>query len=328
MDSTEYKKLWAELKLHPLQSVEWSRVYDGSELYLAGGTPTLVRFGVNPINKVEFASVYRVGHELLDADTWLKELVEQVIARHQKLSHISIEPNGQLNFKSSQLTASSLKPVNSRYTVINDLSASEEDLLSKLSKSHRQNTNKALRSGLNVEIHSSGDNPLARFQKIMDSISTSKSFLQFDEKHYRRVWTELSSANMSYISIGTYDGEDIGAYMVVYGNGTAYQFYGGRTEAGRQKRLAQGLAFKTMIAAKDFGCTKYDMWGVGKFNKENVLDPNDEKYGIGTFKAAFGGTLYQHGPTVDYIIDSKSYKKFLRGKRLRSVLTSIKKKIK
>lgn len=323
--SQDYSDAWSTLKLHPLQSFEWSKVYAGSSAVFVSSIPLMVRIGTNPISKAPFASLLKVTDSQIPDTTALKKIIEQLTADYPGLSHIVIEPEGYIDALDDTADYS-LPPAISRYTVVNDLTPSGEDILANSSKSHRQNARKSLKRGLQTIEFDTGDEAIDRFCAVMNEIQTSQSFIQFHEAHYRKVWAVLSASDMATIIIGSFNGQDIGVYMIARAHGAAYQLYGGRNETGRREKLAQGLAYKAMLAAKSRGCNSYDMWGIGAY-VDDELDKTDEKYGIGKFKCAFGGNKVTNQAAKVIIVSPAKYKTFLGAKKVRNKLTFIQKKL-
>lgn len=302
----------------------WADVKPNASTEVIADVPTLLTTHTNPITKVKFANVLKAGFKSMSKQAWLKGL--QKYAANHNLSHIHIEP--MVDISSKLLQESPIKPINAQHTVINDISLSEDELLAKCSKTHRQNIRKGIAKGLKTEVYTEGNVGLQRFLEVMRNISTTKSFLQFEEQHYTKVWTELSAAHAAFIVIGSYHDEDIGAYLVAHSHAQASQFYGGRTEKGRNERLAHSLAFKVMLAAKDQGCHSYDMWGIGAFDKDGKLDPNHELYGIGQFKTGFGGLKIKHPSAVVLVNRPFTYKAFIAAKSAQKLVIKAKKQLK
>lgn len=296
-------------------------------MYIIEGIPTLVQLNRNPINRCPYAQVLKAGYDGMPADKWLDSLGEKLKADFPKLSHIYIEPNGHLTKLPKSVCYWGLKPINARYTVVNDLQKDQESIFAACSKSHRQNIRKAEQAGLIVETYDSGDLAVDRFCAVMNAVSTSKNYIKFELDYYRKVWRELSENQMAYISVGSLNSEDIGAYMVAYANGAAYQFYGGRTQKGRDLKLAQGFAYQTFMHAKKLGLGKYDMWGIAQFDQSGQLDPNDELYGIGQFKVAFGGEKQSSGQSFSVVYNRFNYHVFVVSKSLQQRVISLRKKL-
>ncbi|MEM6997837.1 MAG: GNAT family N-acetyltransferase [Patescibacteria group bacterium] len=321
---SSYSKSWKDLSLHPLQSEEWSRVYPDSLRLIVGNVPYMIRLSSNPLTRAPFALLLKPSGAQLEQET-LEKLTSELAAKVPKLSHVIVEPHSTNDL--SWLDSYPLSPSIARYTVVNGLELPVEELLAACSKSHRQNIRKARSRGFTSSVSSAGDDAIDRFIAVMESIQTSKSFIQFGMDHYRRVWQLMSESNKAAIVIGEFEGKDIGAYMFVHAHGTAYQLYGGRNETGRSERLAQALAFDAMVAAKDLGCRQYDMWGIGAFDSNGALDTTDEKYGIGQFKSAFGGVKTVYSEPKVIVLSKLNYRLFLLGKRLRNRITWIRKKL-
>ncbi len=313
--------------LHPLQSEAWQPIYPNTHRLIAAGTPTNIRLVSPAYSKMPYAIITRPGNRSWDTDGWLQDITLAV--SELGVSHLVIEPDGRYLPAGRTLEGfivSSAPGLTSRYSAVLDLSPSEEELLASCSKSHRQNIRKAIKNGLQFEIFTEGTAGIERFVAIVESMSTSKSFVQYSSAHIENVWQAMSDASSAYIVIGTYEGQDVGGYMVVHNGQEAYQLYGGRTQAGRDNRLAQAIGFEALLQAKRLGIRHYDMWGIGRFDSGGP-DKDDEKYGIGKFKLAYGSIPYDHGPNLEHIFDQKAYDRAKLTAKLSQKKLTIKKKL-
>lgn len=193
-------------------------------------------------------------------------------------------------------------------------------------KKHRQYIRKSERLGLFFETDDT-ENGVNRLGKVIEQQFTSKSYLPYSTDYFLRVWQAFNDSGRVHIHIAMDASEDVGAYMVIDGNDTTFQFYGGTTELGRQKYAAYLLTWEAMKAAKARGMNKYDQWGTSQHDGDD-FDRSDEKYGISVFKEGFTGEKVHYADQLAIVANQVRYKiyKLLIGLHRRII--SMKKKIK
>jgi lipid II:glycine glycyltransferase (peptidoglycan interpeptide bridge formation enzyme) len=100
----------------------------------------------------------------------------------------------------------------------------------------------------------------------------------------------------------------------------AVYLYGASSDKKRNLMPAYALQLKAIKDAKNFGCKKYDFFGIPPGN--NKLH---SKSGLYQFKTGFGGKIIHRLGSWDYPINFMIYKIFRIVENLRSTLKSIKK---
>src|SRR5258708_19105607 len=90
--------------------------------------------------------------------------------------------------------------------------------------------------------------------------------------------------------------EDDGAFLAIHIGDRAWELYGGWSGAHAESRPFYLLKWRSLMAMKQRGATRYDMWGLSERE-------GDDLAGIENFKLGFGGEVVEwigavHRPVV------------------------------
>ena len=66
------------------------------------------------------------------------------------------------------------------------------------------------------------------------------------------------------------------------------------------------LQWEAMRAAKEKGCSRYDLWGA-----PNTFNESDDLWGVYRFKRGFGGSIRRALQTLDRVYNPLLYKLYL-----------------
>lgn len=308
-DRQEYVELWSKYKLSVLQSWSWTEVKSQSSDVVRvrlGSYPVSVHIKTVPYVGWKFGYIPHGGPEGLFKDSIVEKL-NKVMAEHS-LSHMLIDPyvpSPQLTELPAGINPSKEPWVQSQYTIVTDLLHSDEEMLDKMRKKHRQYIRKSERNGLILETDDT-EKGLKRFTDVMKSQLTTKSYLPYSNNYFLKLWETFTGTDRLHIHIATDGQQDVGAYMVIDGSDTVFQFYGGTTGEGRDKYAAYMLTWGAMLAARERGFKLYDQWGTAQYNGED-FDKSDEKYGISVFKDGFGGRKITYAPQLAVVSSKTRY---------------------
>ena len=95
--------------------------------------------------------------------------------------------------------------------------------------------------------------------------------------------------------IAEYQGQPLGAVIVVAYGGRAVYMYGASTDKERNRMPNYLLQWEAIRWARERGCEVYDFWGApDEFNEE------DSMWGVWRFKSGFAGDVVRHIGAWDY----------------------------
>lgn len=309
-DKDAYKKAWSRDNLSILQSWHWGdfKATDSGLLRVKLGSHVVTIF----IKEIP-ATGWRFGYtphggprELFTKEN--SKLFSEMM-RANDLSHITIDPyvaDDEMEHSPEGFVFTGQPTVQTKQTMVTELLDSDEEMINRMRKKHRQYIRKSERLGLVFETDDSL-NGVRRLAKVLKNQHTTKSYLAYPSEYYEKLWTTFKDTGMVHIHIVTDGSQDVGAYMVIDGSDRVFQFYGGTTARGRDMYGAYLLTWKSMLSARDRGFKLYDQWGISPYNKDGVFGESDEKYGISVFKEGFSGDKITYANQIAVINNQSRY---------------------
>ena len=183
---------------------------------------------------------------------------------------------------SAALARSGARPagvfVQPRRTLLMDLTRTPEELLAGMRKKTRQYVHKAEREGVITE----ETRDLDRFLAVLAKVAARDQFALHDRGYFERLLAAFGdAAHVTMSRVGT---EDDGALLAVHIGDRAWELYGGWSGAHGESRPFYLLKWRSLMAMKQRGAVRYDMWGLSEH-------AGDELAGIENFKLGFGGEV-------------------------------------
>lgn len=166
--------------------------------------------------------------------------------------------------------------VQPRRTLLVDLAAEPEQLLGAMRKKTRQYVHKAERAGVVTE--ETAD--LARFTAVLRRVAERDRFATHDPSYFDALRAAFGDG--VHVFIARVGASDAGALLVVRQGARAWELFGGWNGLFGEQRPFYLLKWRTMLAMRARGVTRYDMWG---------LDESGALAGVENFKRGFGGEV-------------------------------------
>ncbi|MBN1400416.1 MAG: peptidoglycan bridge formation glycyltransferase FemA/FemB family protein [Anaerolineae bacterium] len=201
---------------------------------------------------------------------------------HARLQAAGFHPNSQ-----------TIQP---RRTIIVDLSADEEEILTRMKSKWRYNVGLSIRKG--VEVHTADLAEIERFFAIMQITGERDAFAIHSLDYYRQAWELFAPSDRVRLLIATHEGQPLAGLMVYAFNGAAWYMYGASSRAHRNVMPNHQLQWRAMQWAKSVGCSQYDLWGITDTDPDG---PSAELSGVERFKAGFGGDVLRYVGAYDYV---------------------------
>jgi lipid II:glycine glycyltransferase (peptidoglycan interpeptide bridge formation enzyme) len=203
--------------------------------------------------------------------------------------------------------------INPRYTTIVDLSKSEDDLLAAMHPKTRYNIKVAEKHRVEVcssfIVHRSFEPVWQLFQET----AKRDGFHLHPRAYYER------QAKMPGIEVFTAEceGKLLAVAIVMFDpstalgtGGVATYLHGASSNEMRNVMAPYALHWQIMKAAKERGCTRYDMWGISD-------DPKSSWAGITRFKRGWGGDEIRTVGTLDLPLNGFWYSVYRLARYLR-----------
>lgn len=236
------------------------------------------------------------GHEVQVLDA---------VAHHVKASHksvaLSIEPDWDAeSVATASLPAAGWQRSSTTIliprTLILELTRSEDELLGAMAKKTRQYIRKSSREALVYREITAEELP--KCLAVYKETAKRADFGIHSDGYYKDIYKNLGTASPIYAA---FDGEDVVAFLwLAASDATAFELYGGMTDAGSNLRANFSLKWFAIQEMKARGITRYDFNGllndgVSKFkfgfaDHENMLAGTWDK-GLSPLYPAFARAL-------------------------------------
>ena len=272
---------WGELKSAHRGSAERVLVSDESGA-VVGGSQLLTRALPGPLGGFVYAPRGPVvAYDPADPDRpaaapapgAIADAIADYVLGSRRAVAVSIEPDedaGEFPLDSRWREAKT--PVLPARTLILDLRHSEEELLADMSKKHRQYVRK---SGREETLEIRPVETIAQLDECLEvyrATSERADFGLHEDSYYRDAFTMLGEDAPVWASY--VDGEPVAFLFMAKSARTAFELYGGMSEAGQRLRANYALKWHVIREMKRQGIVRYDFGGL----------IND---GVTTFKTGF-----------------------------------------
>lgn len=191
-------------------------------------------------------------------------------------------------------------------TVILDLDADDETLLSRMRQTTRNCVRRSYRSGVSFRLMNPEELPV--WYRLYENTARRKGLSHEKLSYFQKLFS-LTGREPDDPVFRMYGAEKdgvllAGAITAFYGD-NAYYLYAGTSLENRQSMANYGLQWTIIRDARSAGCRYYDLLGVPPNN-----DPNHSMYGLYTFKTGLGGRVVHYSGCWDYPLDEQRYSNF------------------
>lgn len=174
-----------------------------------------------------------------------------------------------------------------------DLERDEDTLLSSMRQKTRYNIRLAGRKDVVVRQGTAEDFPA--IAALYSETAARDSFTIRPVEYYLDAWQTLDDAEMAQPFIAEYEGEMLGAIIIVHYGGRALYMYGASSSKERKRMPNHLLQWEAIRWAKSAGSRVYDFWGA-----PDEFAETDPLWGVWRFKAGFNGQVVQHIGAWDF----------------------------
>ncbi len=206
-------------------------------------------------------------------------------------------------------------------TVMLDLRAGEEALLSAMKPKTRYNTKLAQKKG--VKIYKGGFDDIESWYNLHRITAERDKISIHSLKYYQEIFrlAEKSDGISIKIYLAKHE-EDLLAGIIVVEHGQRATYLAGASSNEKRNLMpAYALQWKAMQEAAAAGLKEYDMFGIAETD-----DPKDPMHGVYRFKTGFGGRIIHRAGCWDYPVKKIAYNLFRTGEKLRKFYYKVWKK--
>ena len=188
------------------------------------------------------------------------------------------------------------------HTVMIDLGASEEEMLSRMRRQTRYEVRRADKLGIEVD-KSNSEEIFREFQAVQAETARRQGFIP-PSLEVLLAEREAFKKNIQIYVARTAEGEPV-AYGLIIGDGCEADYYeAASTDLNRKLPGAYALLWQAMRDLKKAGYERFNLWGIAPAGQ-----PGHRYAGVTTFKTGFGGEVVEYVPAHDLVISRVGYLK-------------------
>lgn len=246
-----------------------------------------------------------------DDDKLVKEAFERIVEIAEQNKCVFVRTRPQLS-----VTAENLKKLGdlgmkkspmhlaAEHTVMIDLTASEEEMLSRMRRQTRYEVRRADKLGIKVEKDNS-EAIFKEFHKVQAETAKRQNFVPPSLKMLMAE-REAFGKNIHIYVAKSSEGKPI-AYGMIISDGKEGAYYeAASTELNRKLPGAYAVIWQAMKDLKKAGVERFNLWGIAPPGQ-----PRHRYAGVTTFKTGFGGEVVEYVPAHDLVISKVGYLKDL-----------------
>ncbi|MBX3065364.1 MAG: peptidoglycan bridge formation glycyltransferase FemA/FemB family protein [Anaerolineae bacterium] len=295
---------------HTLQSADWARlkgafgwssqrvaVFDDS--HIVAGAQILFR----PLPLRLGMMAYTPAGPLFATDESANNKLWDVIHRTARSHHaafLKVEPCNWYRLRPdlpNRLVRAGLRispqTVQPPRTVVLDISADEETILSRMNQSTRRKVRMKEKKQIDVREGTQAD--VGSFTRLMGVTGSRDNFSVHEPAYYEKAFSLFSSGERCVLLLASYQGKDLAGVMIFRSGDNAYYLYGASSNEERNRMPTYILQLEAIRWAKRHGAIRYDLWGIPD-EDEATLEAQFERrrdglWGVYGAKRGFGGKV-------------------------------------
>jgi lipid II:glycine glycyltransferase (peptidoglycan interpeptide bridge formation enzyme) len=192
-----------------------------------------------------------------------------------------------------------------RAVMVLDISASLEDLIGRMRRSHRYLIRSAEKKGCEVQIGGEPED-LRDFYELLIRTAQRQKFAVRGFSHFQHLGEKLLEEQGGAVFLARPQGQAVAGIVCAHFGKSAYYLYGGFDPA-QKLNLNEFLHWKAIQWAKGAECQEYNFLGAG-----TRYPPQEGSYGYGLyhFKKGFGAELRYYGGYFDLVASPIGYRTF------------------
>ncbi len=180
-----------------------------------------------------------------------------------------------------------------RNTVQIDLTASEEEILTRMKQKTRYNIRLAERKGVHIRAGTTAD--LEPLYRLYAETSIRDGFVIRDREYYLFVWNLFIANGLAEPLVAEIDNEIVAGIFVFRFAKGAWYLFGMSSQNHRDKMPNYLLQWEAIRRSKSSGCALYDLWGA-----PDQFTESDSMWGVYRFKEGLGGRVVRHIGAWDF----------------------------
>ena len=201
------------------------------------------------------------------------------------------------------------RDLQSKSTIIIDLSGGEEAVLASFNQSARRNIRKAGAGGVSVEqVDATGANLETMFQ-LMKATEARAGYGLRPEGYFKDYWKSQIDAGQGQLLFTKHEDDVLAGIFVTFIGNRAWYKDGGSFEAKRDLQPSYAMQWETMRWLMGRGITSYDMVGVPN---PDQIGTGNARQGLYDFKSKFNPDITEFIGCWDLPLDRSKYGLWLK----------------
>jgi lipid II:glycine glycyltransferase (peptidoglycan interpeptide bridge formation enzyme) len=201
-------------------------------------------------------------------------------------------------------------------TVILNLAQPMESIVEQMKPKWRYNCRLALKKG--VKVRQAEKNEINVFYELLKETSKRDRIAIHGFDYYKTLFENDSPEIRLYLA--EHEEDVLAGIVTLFRGADAVYLYGASSDKKRNLMPTYALQLKAIEEAKNYGCEKYDFFGIPPGN-----DKSHSMSGLYQFKTGFGGKIIHRPGSWDYPNHYTMYKIFRVAENLRRTLKNLKK---
>jgi lipid II:glycine glycyltransferase (peptidoglycan interpeptide bridge formation enzyme) len=209
-------------------------------------------------------------------------------------------------------------------SVILDLVQPMDSIIENMKPKWRYNYKLALKKG--VKVRQAEKNEIVIFYNLLKETSKRDKIAIHGFDYYNTLFENNEQENEKpnnpeiRLYLAEHEEDVLAGIVTLFRGYDAVYLYGASSDTKRNLMSAYALQLKAIQDAKNFGCKKYDFFGIPPSN-----DPAHPMAGLYQFKTGFGGKIIHRPGSWDYPYHFVVYNIFRFMEKVRSTLKSFRK---
>jgi len=206
-------------------------------------------------------------------------------------------------------------------SVILDLTQPMDSIIENMKPKWRYNCKLALKKGIKVK--QAEKNEIDIFYKLLKETSKRDRIAIHSFEYYKGLFYGNCNTPEIRLYLAEHEGDVLAGIVTLFHGPDAVYLYGASSDKKRNLMPAYALQLKAIEDAKNYGCKKYDFFGIPPGD-----DMSHSMAGLYQFKTGFGGKIIHRPGSWDFPFHYIIYRVFRIAENMRSNFKKLKKKSK
>jgi len=235
-----------------------------------------------------------------------------------KNNYASLDSSVASLLRNDKKVVKSPHPLFPNWTIILNLTKSEEELFKNMKPKTRYNIRLAEKRGVVVKEMTNNEG-FKIFSRLYFETCRRQKYFGHDYNYHRTIFETLKD-KIAHILIAFYKNTPLSAYEIFIFNDVLYYPYGGSSLEYRNLMGANLLMWEAIKFGKKKGAKIFDMWG----SLPPDYNQDDPWTGFTRFKEGYGGKFVELSGSYDLVINKSLYCLYNSIHKLRGILLKLK----